>query len=100
MLGSVLGGRWSDRELRRLTRANGGHHSPEVQYPFLDTPPGALPSSSPLTYHTLLQMRLESTKPAALFLPLACIAYAWLAQKHAHVAALCIALFLLGFCSM
>lgn len=45
-------------------------------------------------------MRLESTKPAALFLPLACIAYAWLAQKHAHVAALCIALFLLGFCSM
>ena len=39
MLGSVLGGRWSDRELRRLTRANGGHRSPEVQYPFLDTPP-------------------------------------------------------------
>ena len=36
MLGSVLGGWWSDRELHRLTRANGGHPSPEVQYPFLD----------------------------------------------------------------
>jgi len=36
MLGSVLGGRWSDRELRRLTCANGGCHSPEVWYPFLD----------------------------------------------------------------
>jgi len=34
MLGSMLGGRWSDRELRRLTHANGGHHSPEVQYLF------------------------------------------------------------------
>ena len=30
---SVLGGRWSDRESRRLTHANGGHHSPEVEYP-------------------------------------------------------------------
>lgn len=45
-------------------------------------------------------MRLESTKPAALFLPLTCIAYAWIAQKHAHVAALCTALFFLGFFSM
>jgi hypothetical protein len=33
ILGSVLGGRWSDRELRRLTLANGGRYSPEVQYP-------------------------------------------------------------------
>ena len=52
MLGSVLGGRWSDRELRRLTSANGGHDSPEVLYPFLDTPPpspGTPPSSSLLT---------------------------------------------------
>jgi len=74
MLGSVLGGRWSDRELRRLTHANGGHHSPE--------------------------MRLESTKPAAVVLPLSCIAYAWLAQKHVHVSTLCISLFFSGFFSM
>ena len=29
-------------------------------------------------------MRLESTKPAALLLPLACIAYAWLAETRAR----------------
>ena len=45
-------------------------------------------------------MRIESTKPAAVALPLACIAYAWLAQKHVHIAALCISLFFSGFFSM
>lgn len=30
MLGSVLGGRWSDQALRRLTSANDGHYLPEV----------------------------------------------------------------------
>jgi hypothetical protein len=30
MLGSVLGGRWSDQALRRLTSANGGHYLPEA----------------------------------------------------------------------
>jgi hypothetical protein len=34
MLGSVLGEHWSNRELRRLTHANGGRHSPEVQHLF------------------------------------------------------------------
>ena len=29
-LGSVLGGRWSDKVLRRLTSANGGHYFPEA----------------------------------------------------------------------
>jgi hypothetical protein len=42
-------------------------------------------------------MRLESTKPAMVFLPLSVIAYAWLAQERVHVASLCIALFFIGF---
>ncbi|KAH9165515.1 MFS general substrate transporter [Lactarius sanguifluus] len=74
VLGSVLGGRWSDRVLRRLTSANGGHRLPE--------------------------MRLESTKPAMVFLPLSVVAYAWLAQEHVHVASLCTALFFIGFFSV
>ncbi|KAI9451117.1 MFS general substrate transporter [Lactarius psammicola] len=74
MLGSILGGRRSDQALRRLTSANGGHHLPE--------------------------MRLESTKPAMVFLPLSVIAYAWLAQERVHVASLCIALFFVGFFSI
>ena len=30
MLGSILGGRWSDQTLRRLTDANDGHYLPEA----------------------------------------------------------------------
>ncbi|KAF8257483.1 MFS general substrate transporter [Lactarius quietus] len=73
MLGSILGGRWSDRAIQRLTSANDGHYLPE--------------------------MRFESTKPAMVFLPLSVIAYAWLAQERIHVAALCNALFFMGFFS-
>lgn len=74
MLGSVFGGRWSDLALRRLTSANEGHYLPE--------------------------MRLESTKPAMVFLPLSVVAYAWLAQERVHVASLCTALFFIGFFSI
>lgn len=35
MLGSVLGGRWSDLALRRLTSANEGHYFPEACRPLL-----------------------------------------------------------------
>ena len=45
-------------------------------------------------------MRLESTKPAMVFLPLSVVAYAWLAQEHVHVASLCTALFFIGFFSL
>lgn len=31
MLGSILGGRWSDQTLRRLTDANDGHNFPEAR---------------------------------------------------------------------
>ncbi|KAH9028700.1 major facilitator superfamily domain-containing protein [Lactarius pseudohatsudake] len=74
VLGSVLGGRWSDRVLRRLTSANGGHRLPEACHPF--------------------------TKLAMVFLPLSVVAYAWLAQERVHVASLCTALFFIGFFSV
>ena len=35
MLGSVLGGRWSDQVVRRLTSANGGNYLPEACHPLL-----------------------------------------------------------------
>jgi len=71
MAGSILGGRWSDNVLRKLKAKNGGRSYPE--------------------------MRLESTKPAMLFTPITCIAYAWLCQEKVHVAAVCVALFFAGF---
>ena len=33
MLGSILGGRWSDQAQRRLTDANDGHRLPEACSP-------------------------------------------------------------------
>lgn len=45
-------------------------------------------------------MRLESTKLAMPVLPLAMLAYAWLADKHVHLAGLVVALFFVGFSSM
>jgi len=35
MLGSVLGGRWSDRAFARLKASNGGESNPEVRRTFL-----------------------------------------------------------------
>jgi len=72
--GSVLGGRWSDWVFRRLKTKNGGS--------------------------SYAEMRLESTKPGMIVLPLACVAYGWLVQKHVHVAAVCVALFFCGFSSI
>jgi hypothetical protein len=72
MLGSIFGGRWSDRVLKKLKEI--GKRSPET--------------------------RLASTKGALLFFPLPVIAYGWLAQEHIHVASICVALFFAGFFSM
>ncbi|KAI0258411.1 MFS general substrate transporter [Gloeopeniophorella convolvens] len=74
ILGSLLGGRWSDRVLRRLTEENGGRRVPE--------------------------MRLDSMKPVLLFLPLPVVAYGWLAQEHIHIASVCVMLFFSGFFSI
>jgi hypothetical protein len=45
-------------------------------------------------------MRLESTKLAMPLLPISILAYAWMADKHVHVAGLAIALFFVGLSSM
>jgi hypothetical protein len=45
-------------------------------------------------------MRLASTLPAMWFLPPSIIGYAWICEKHVHVAAVCAMLFLSGFFSM
>ncbi|KAG1900729.1 MFS general substrate transporter [Suillus fuscotomentosus] len=71
--GSLLGGRWSDRTIAKLKQENGGSSYPE--------------------------MRLASTRPAMGFLPPAIIGYAWVCEKHVHVAAICLMLYLAGFLS-
>ncbi|TFY83415.1 hypothetical protein EWM64_g590 [Hericium alpestre] len=74
MAGSILGGRWSDHVLRRMKEKNGGRMHPE--------------------------MRLEATKCIMPFFPISAIAYGWLAEKHVHIAAVCVALFFSGFFSI
>ncbi|KAG0704803.1 vacuolar DHA amino acid exporter [Suillus ampliporus] len=72
--GSILGGRWSDRTLARAVAANEGVSFPE--------------------------MRLESTKIAMVWLPLAVLGYAWVCQERVNIGALCVMLFLAGFLSI
>ncbi|OJA07600.1 hypothetical protein AZE42_06271 [Rhizopogon vesiculosus] len=72
--GSILGGRWSDRSLAKLTQKNGGK--------------------------SFAEMRLTSTLPAMWFFPPSIIGYAWVCEKHVHVAAICVMLFLSGFFSI
>ncbi|KAG2156818.1 major facilitator superfamily domain-containing protein [Suillus bovinus] len=72
--GSVLSGRWSDRVLAKMTKANGGK------------------------WHA--EMRLESSKLAMLWLPPFVIGYAWVCEKHVNIAVVCIMLVLIGFASI
>ncbi|CAE6440012.1 unnamed protein product [Rhizoctonia solani] len=72
--GSILGGRWSDRVLAQFKAKNGGESVPE--------------------------MRLQSTKPAMIFLPFFVVAYAWMCEKHVHIAGPVVVLFFSGFCAI
>lgn len=74
ILGSVLGGRWSDHKFIQLKNANGGKSEPE--------------------------MRLKSTIIAMWFFPPSVVGYAWVCEKHVNVAAVCVMLFLTGFFSL
>ncbi|KAI0629848.1 vacuolar DHA amino acid exporter [Trametes polyzona] len=74
LLGSVLGGRYSDHVFRKLKASNGGVSQAE--------------------------MRLQSTMVPMLFLPPSVIAYGWVCERHVHVAAICVMLFLAGFFSI
>ncbi|ORY32921.1 major facilitator superfamily domain-containing protein [Naematelia encephala] len=71
IFGSILGGRWSDRVLRRLKKANGGVSNPE--------------------------MRLQSTVIGMPLVISAFLAYGWCADKHVHIAGIVVTLF---FCGM
>ncbi|KAG1760780.1 major facilitator superfamily domain-containing protein [Suillus occidentalis] len=72
--GSLLSGRWSDRVLATMIEANGGK------------------------WHA--EMRLEGSKLAMLWLPPFVVGYAWVCEKHVHVAVICIMLVLIGFSSI
>lgn len=74
MLGSILGGRYSDRCRRAAATQHTGTVPPEA--------------------------RLKSTLPALPLIPLSVIAYGWLAQYKCHIASICIALFFCGFLSI
>ncbi|KAH9891990.1 MFS general substrate transporter [Cubamyces lactineus] len=74
LFGSVLGGRYSDYVFRKLKARNGGVSSAE--------------------------MRLQSTIVPMFFLPPSVIAYGWVCERHVHVAAICVMLFLSGFFSI
>jgi MFS family permease len=71
VVGSVVGGRWSDYALRRLTAANGGVTEPE--------------------------MRLKCTLPAMPILLIAYLIYGWTADYTTHIAGPVVGLFLAGF---
>ncbi|KAF8574318.1 vacuolar DHA amino acid exporter [Ramaria rubella] len=74
MAGSILGGRWSDRLLRKLKDNNGGK----------------VPSEE----------RLRSTIPMMFVLSPALVAYAWMAEEKVNIGAICVVLFLVGFSSI
>ncbi|KAF9478176.1 MFS general substrate transporter [Pholiota conissans] len=73
ILGSLLGGRWSDRVRRRFQEKNNGVSKSED--------------------------RLNSSKIMLPVLPASIIAYAWMADKKIVIAPLCVALFFAGFSS-
>ncbi|KAJ7058233.1 vacuolar DHA amino acid exporter [Mycena amicta] len=70
IVGSILGGRYSDKKLAELKAANGG-----VSYP---------------------EMRLQSTTIGLILLPPSIVAFGWVTAKHVHVSAMCVFLFLSG----
>ncbi|KAI0632989.1 MFS general substrate transporter [Trametes polyzona] len=74
LLGSILGGRYSDHIFKKLKDRNGGISQAE--------------------------MRLQSTMVPMLFLPPCVIAYGWVCERHVHVAAICVTLFFAGFFSI
>ncbi|PPQ68752.1 hypothetical protein CVT25_012846 [Psilocybe cyanescens] len=71
VMGSVLGGRWSDRLLKRIREANNGKSYPE--------------------------MRLKSTLPGLIMLPILVLGFGWLCDKVQNVAAISFFLFIGGF---
>ncbi|KAF9221509.1 MFS general substrate transporter [Gyrodon lividus] len=72
--GSVIGGRWSDHVILKMKAQNDGKWYAE--------------------------MRLHSATLAMFWLPPCVVGYAWVVEKHLHIAAVCVMLFLSGFFSI
>ncbi|EEB93563.1 hypothetical protein MPER_07757, partial [Moniliophthora perniciosa FA553] len=92
MAGSILGGRWSDYQLAKLKAANDGKGYPEV------CPRN--PRMLPAFLHRLLvflQMRLKSTIHGSILFPLFVLGFAWVCDRHVHIAGLVVMLFACGF---
>ncbi|KAK0445989.1 vacuolar DHA amino acid exporter [Desarmillaria tabescens] len=70
MVGSILGGRYSDHELARLTIKNGGRSCPE--------------------------MRLKSTLHGLWLFPISVVGFGWVLERHVHISGVCVMLFLSG----
>ncbi|TFK69525.1 vacuolar DHA amino acid exporter, partial [Pluteus cervinus] len=73
-IGDIIGGRWSDRELRQRKAANGGI--------------------------SFAEMRLKSTLLGVIMLPPCILAFGWVCQERVNVSAICILLFACGFFSI
>ncbi|KAI0768871.1 MFS general substrate transporter [Irpex lacteus] len=71
MLGSILGGRYSDYILRRMKEKNGGK--------------------------TEAEMRLASTKWFLPMIPVSVAAYGWMSERHVNIGGICVILFIIGF---
>jgi predicted MFS family arabinose efflux permease len=74
IIGSIVGGRYSDRMLQRYKKANGGAMNPE--------------------------MRLKSTIPAMPIIVAAFLAYGWTIGQKVHIAGPIICLIAAGFSLM
>jgi len=72
--GSVFGGYWSDRLVRRMKAANGGIFHAEI--------------------------RLQGALIGAFFLPPFTVALGWAGEKSVHISVLCVMLFACGFFSI
>ncbi|EPT02266.1 hypothetical protein FOMPIDRAFT_73914 [Fomitopsis schrenkii] len=83
LLGSVLGGRYSDHIFRKLKAKHGGKSQPEARTLY--------------SAHSQWMMRLQSTLVPMLFFPPSVIAYGWVCEEHVHISAVCVMLFLAGF---
>ncbi|EPT02276.1 hypothetical protein FOMPIDRAFT_1118572, partial [Fomitopsis schrenkii] len=71
LLGSIIGGRYSDYTFAKLTAEYGANIQPD--------------------------MRLRSTQLSMFFFSPSVIGYGWVCEKHVHVSAICAMLFLAGF---
>lgn len=95
-MGSILGGKWSDRTLARVKRKHGGESFPEVRLTLI----AACEAFADRNSISDIKMRLESTFLGMVCLPPSIVVYGWVIQERVHVAAPCVFLFFSGLFSV